>query len=213
VAVDIFRDKLRFYETGGTNRGFYLDVSSAGAAASTQLGTTFTYKVGDTGPGGGIIFFVDRHDEYAGFTYLEVAPVGVEVSNRQWAQSTPTNYTNTLVTGADSTALGGGYQNTLDIIAQGNTNAATCAARYCDTLVSGGQSDWYLPSLGELKLINEVVNVNKSLGGFTYLGDYYSSSETIYSSSAWGMTLPTGQMSTIGKDSTGVYIRPMRRFS
>ncbi|MFI3184754.1 MAG: DNRLRE domain-containing protein, partial [Methylococcaceae bacterium] len=34
----------------------------------------FNYKIGDTGPGGGIIFFVDRYDEYPGFTYLEASP-------------------------------------------------------------------------------------------------------------------------------------------
>ena len=34
----------------------------------------FDYKIGDTGPGGGIVFFVDRYNEYSGFTYLEVAP-------------------------------------------------------------------------------------------------------------------------------------------
>jgi len=34
----------------------------------------FSYKIGDTGPGGGIVFFVDRYNEFSGFTYLEVAP-------------------------------------------------------------------------------------------------------------------------------------------
>jgi hypothetical protein len=38
----------------------------------------FSYKIGDTGPGGGIVFFVDRYNEYSGFTYLEVAPNEVD---------------------------------------------------------------------------------------------------------------------------------------
>ena len=38
----------------------------------------FSYKIGDTGPGGGIIFFIDRYNEYSGFTYLEVAPNEVD---------------------------------------------------------------------------------------------------------------------------------------
>ena len=116
----------------------------------TVTATTFSnglYKVGDTGPGGGTIFFVDRFNEYADFTYLEMAPTTTHLY-RLWAQ---TSLQSTAVTGADSKALGGGYQNTIDIVAQGNTSAATCAAKYCDALVTGGQSDWYLPSLGELE--------------------------------------------------------------
>jgi hypothetical protein len=37
--------------------------------------------VGDKGPGGGWIFFVDEKDRYPGFTYLEAAPedVGIHV--------------------------------------------------------------------------------------------------------------------------------------
>jgi hypothetical protein len=38
----------------------------------------FSYKIGDTGPGGGIVFFIDRYNEYAGFTYLEVAPNAID---------------------------------------------------------------------------------------------------------------------------------------
>jgi len=38
----------------------------------------FSYKIGDTGPGGGIVFFIDRYNEYAGFTYLEVAPSAID---------------------------------------------------------------------------------------------------------------------------------------
>ena len=55
---------------------------SAGISApiATQcIGSKCTYKVGDTGPGGGVIFFVDYHDIYEGFDYLEIA-------NQGWAQ-------------------------------------------------------------------------------------------------------------------------------
>lgn len=50
-----------------------------GAAGSDGNGYgPFSYKIGDTGPGGGIVFFVDRYNEYSGFTYLEVAPNEVD---------------------------------------------------------------------------------------------------------------------------------------
>ena len=36
--------------------------------------TRYRYKVGQRGPGGGVIFFVDYNNEYARFNYLEAAP-------------------------------------------------------------------------------------------------------------------------------------------
>jgi hypothetical protein len=37
VTVDVFQNKLRFFEQGGTARGFYLDISTGGGGASTNL--------------------------------------------------------------------------------------------------------------------------------------------------------------------------------
>jgi len=36
----VYRDKLRLYEQGGTNRGFSMDMSSAGASVSSIVATT-----------------------------------------------------------------------------------------------------------------------------------------------------------------------------
>lgn len=175
-----------------------------------DTGNSFGYKVGDTGPGGGIIFFVDRFNEYADFTYLEVATIGAEVQ-RTWAPSSPVNYQSTVVSGADSKALGTGYQNTIDIVAQGHTSTSTSAAKYCDARVAGGQSDWYLPSLSELRLIFELFR-NKDIGGFTQTGGtYYWSSSESDATLAYVLGFQDG---TEGGDlkSNSYYVRPMRRF-
>jgi len=37
VTIDVYQDKLRIFETGGTNRGGYFDVSGLGAGVSTNL--------------------------------------------------------------------------------------------------------------------------------------------------------------------------------
>ncbi len=37
VTIDVYRDKLRFFEQGGTARGAYIDISAAGAGVSTNL--------------------------------------------------------------------------------------------------------------------------------------------------------------------------------
>jgi hypothetical protein len=163
----------------------------------------FAYKVGDTGPGGGIIFFVDRFDEYSGFTYLEVAPVSTEVQ-RIWSVNQAA-----AVSGADSKALGAGHQNTLDIVAQAGNVAATCAAAYCADLVSGGQSDWYLPSLAEIKMVYDVVNLNLSVGDFAS-GNYWSSSE-FSATNAWSQNFNYGDQTNYTK-ALNNYVRPVRRF-
>jgi hypothetical protein len=37
VTIDVYRDKLRFFEAGGTNRGFYIDISTGTTNAGTDL--------------------------------------------------------------------------------------------------------------------------------------------------------------------------------
>ena len=175
------------------------------SVSSIPVAPTFTYKVGDTGPGGGIIFFVDRYDEYAGFTYLEVALSGV---TRTWV---PSSGQGVLVTGADSKALGAGYQNTIDIIAQGHTDAATCAAVYCSELSSGGQSDWYLGSIAEMRMVHDVVYVQLSSGSITS-SIYWTSTESSLNNAYY---VNFGSSSAFGSASkSATYsVRPIRRFS
>lgn len=37
VSIDVFQNRLRFFETGGTNRGYYIDISTGGAGVATNL--------------------------------------------------------------------------------------------------------------------------------------------------------------------------------
>ena len=56
VTVDVYQNRLRFFEQGGSARGFYLDISSGGAGAGTNLasgGGTVT-SVSTTGTVNGI---------------------------------------------------------------------------------------------------------------------------------------------------------------
>ena len=135
--------------------------------------------VGDTGPGGGIVFYVHANCTFAcgetlnqNCTYLEAAPVEDEVQ-RTWATG---GNQSAAVSGADGTANGTGEQNTADIVAQSGNVAATSAAVYCSELVSGGQSDWFLPSKDELNLMyTNLHSASTPLGGFS-TGAYWSSS-------------------------------------
>ncbi len=126
-----------------------------------------TCVVGDTGPGGGIVFYVSNTNFTSiGSTcntackYLEAAPAswaGAEDPHRSWAENT---YWHTIVNNASSpetanqSGIGWGYFNTRAIILQGNSNTATSAAALADsytvTLDGAEVADWYLPSFDEL---------------------------------------------------------------
>ena len=58
IAIDIYQNKVRIFETTGTNRGVYIDLTAAGASAGTNLlgGTgTVTSITAGTGLSGGTI--------------------------------------------------------------------------------------------------------------------------------------------------------------
>jgi len=150
-----------------------------------QSSLSLVYQVGDTGPGGGTVFYVST----AGFncgptltarcTYLEAAPAlwngGAADPTRTWAQSSPVNYQSTTINNASSpetataSAIGWGYRNTRAIILQGNTNAATSAAALVDsytvTVRGVAIDDWYLPSTVEL------VQMCKWVRGVAWISD------------------------------------------
>ncbi len=161
--------------------------------------------VGDPGGGGGIIFYVDMNRP-VGSQYFEAAPVGAEVQ-RSWV--TGANQT-AAVAGPDGTVIGTGAQNTIDIVAQSGNVAATSAAVYCSELVSGGQSDWFLPSKDELnQIFTNLYNVSSPLGGFS-IGAYWSSSE-FDGDFAWYQLFNSGSQINVSKGAT-IFVRPVRAF-
>lgn len=76
--------------------------------------------------------------------YLVVGPVAsAESSLKQWKN------VNTATTGADSVI--DGPQNTADMVADGSSTVYP-AAHFCNNLVIGGFSDWYMPAKNELEI-------------------------------------------------------------
>jgi len=173
----------------------------------TGVETSVRYKVGDTGPGGGIIFYVDRFGEYTvlDFGYLEVSASHADTS-RTWAQASKQT---SSVSGAFGKGLGRGYQNTIDIVEQGNTSAATCAATYCSEFADQGISDWYLPSLGELGLLRTSIQLGLDEGSF-WNAQYWSSTQYT-NANAYTQDFITGTVTTPSK-AMNLRTRPIRRF-
>jgi hypothetical protein len=137
----------------------------------------YKYKVGDRGPGGGLIFFVDRYDQYPGFTYLEAAPT--DIAPVVWCDKTTTSIP--AVAGLAANAVGKGQANTTAMLGVCTSGAANAA----DSYLTVTKSDWFLPSEGELmlmytNLLQTGVGVfaydSMAVGGFPY-ANYWSSSE------------------------------------
>jgi len=145
------------------------NASGSATQTFTLTVTAAVYTVGQTGPGGGKIFYVAATPFACGptmsssCTYLEAAPSGWNVGSdptRTWAQSSPVNYQSTTVNNASSpetataSVIGSGYRNTRAIILQGNNNPDSSAAALADAYSPniGGVviDDWFLPSLREL---------------------------------------------------------------
>jgi uncharacterized repeat protein (TIGR02543 family) len=137
-----------------------------------------TFALGDTGPGGGKIFYVSS----AGFTYYQTASdtVGVtahyleaapaDSGMKAWASS---EYTASYISNM-GTALGTGRKNTLLILA---TDSAAPAALACKNLTTGGKSDWFLPSKDELNQLYTNRSYVGNLDTSSVSGYYLSSSQ------------------------------------
>ncbi|WP_169313515.1 DUF1566 domain-containing protein [Spirochaeta africana] len=178
------------------------------------------YTIGDTGPAGGIIFYVDDTDQYDGWTYLEAAPAGwddpgepdPEDPLRQWDDDT---FSYSAVT--TETAIGTGKENTAAIVtALGGDGKTGMAAQLAAELeITNGEtdySDWFLPSRDEL---NELYMQEAIIDGlYVSAGWYYWSSSTADESWAWSQDFFNGDQSvTNGKNiSTYIRVRPIRRF-
>ena len=153
-------------------------------------------KIGMTGPGGGIVFFVDYNDQYTGLDYLEAAPVGwgngiaVSPIGIPSNEGGPDEFETTGTSTVDpymqwcsntSSLLGSNAFATLGVGTGGsNTSTAdiTCtggAIQAVSDYAGGSKTDWFLPSLGEAMLMD--TNLRQAgVGGLDSFA-YWSSSE------------------------------------
>jgi hypothetical protein len=127
-----------------------------GAAVWLSL-TQKTYKVGDTGPAGGIVF----HTTDGGVHGLEA-----DNTNILW-----TWCIGTTIRGATNRSVGSGERNT-STIAIGCNDQSAALKIYDNTY--NGYSDWYLPSIDELALLYAQRDLVGLAGSFA--SEYYWSS-------------------------------------
>ena len=192
--------------TAGTNatiaitESFECDGTDAGTVADEKC------KIGMTGPGGGLIFFVDYNDQYAGFNYLEAGPADLSPS-QAWSNNSTVSVSG--ATGWAARAVGRGQTNTTAILtAYPTSGAAVSAGSYVSPTFNGGtKDDWFLGSLGEMKLMFDNL---QGLGGFVVTSYYWSSTEK-NSTNGELFSVLEGALSYAAKTNTAV-VRPVRAF-
>lgn len=170
---------------------------------------TQVYAIGDTGPAGGLIFYIDTADEHT-WTYLEVAPASTEWTNKEWG-----DFGTQIGGDAALTGIGEGQAATTAIVSHMEGKSITdTAAQLCDALSHNGFEDWFLPSKDELNaiwdnLVDNGSGINSGVGGFAY--EIYWSSSELYSSDAWLQGFANG---TQGSDDiySSIRVRAVRAF-
>ncbi|MDR1869408.1 MAG: DUF1566 domain-containing protein, partial [Treponema sp.] len=189
--------------TNGRGSGIFVASAAAPTASATPAAPPAqAYKVGDTGPAGGLIFY-DKGNTSGGWRYLEAAPVEGESSQTRWRVTTDTKVDNT------SAAIGSGRRNTQLIVEVLSKTSGEWdnAAQKANDLVLNGFDDWFLPSKDELDQMYGNLK-RRNLGDFKN-ADYWSS--TIQSGAISYQSFGNGSQSTAGGTSRD-YVRPIRQF-
>jgi hypothetical protein len=186
--------------------------SNSYGSATATFRLRVTGDIGDTGPGGGIIFYVSTTPFACGPSlnltcrYLEAAPNswnGGPEPLKQWADDVNIA---AEVSGIGE-SIGMGYRNTRAIEAQGNpTSAAALADAYTVTVGATVIDDWYLPSNKELE---QLVGQSTVVGGFQS-GRYWASYQ-FGAEFGWLIQFPDGTQEFYFKETLAL-VRPIRAF-
>ena len=156
-------------------------------------------SVGDTGPGGGIVFY-DAGSHKAWGRWLEMAPVETEFVGLPWKKLSVKDRSRPLYTnkGANlakyqrvrSKAIGMGYANTKRVVR--NYGPGNYSAWAAWTLVWGGKFDWFLPSEYELNEAHRMLYAADPTINTIRRSYYWSSSEYNYDTT-WTVNMWDGQ--------------------
>ena len=195
------------------------------------------YSVGETGPGGGTIFYVDNSVEGFDETgapcspnchYLEAAPTNPAVFNFWTDESYEWSGNISVGVGTTSEGFSSGWENTWQLINQpdGGSTAAKAGTIAHAYRGPNGLTDWFLPSRAELNTMckwqgglawvsQEVpcaspVN-NSGPGAAGFMDDGYWSSSEYDATSAMGQSFYTARQSDVIK-AVPMRVRPIRAF-
>lgn len=188
-----------------------IDKPPTTTAARTACRNGGDCAIGDTGPGGGIVFY-DAGSVQPWGRYLEVAQENLPATAFGCAGTAP------IVAIA---AVGGGFANSDELALSPCGPNSAAASAYNFTL--GGVNGWYLPSKDELNELCKFAN-NQTTGDTSkacaagdslrsdFAPTFYWSSTQDGNDFAWYQNFVTGQQVRYGKPATAV-VRPIRAFT
>ncbi len=172
--------------------------NSAGTTYGSQVSfTTNALAVGDLYQGGKVAYLFQSGDGL----YKSGIQDGFITTAADISTAAPWG-TSGVETYANGTALGTGWDNTN--MAATYDGLAGSAPKLCYDLVSGGYSDWYLPSDEEL---NKLYLNRSTIGGFS--SNWYWSSRQSSTTYSWYQNFSIGTRTTQNKPNTA-YVRPIR---
>jgi hypothetical protein len=189
-------------------------------AGTTCDGTSFTCQVGDTGPGGGKIFYV------APTTFTQLGAVGTMCSTScKYLEAAPTsgtnawtdatyawsgNTTNAIGATAQGSVIGTGFANTLAMVGQGAGGADANKAGTIARAYRGPNNltNWFLPSIGELAEVGNHI----SMLGISTLNAYWSSSEDVGQAGDANFGYFSAGLALTKAKSNSYLVRPIRAF-
>ncbi len=176
IGQDLSQDSLagmiRWDSVSMTFQGFNGSKWITFTSPSPSVGTD-TLEVGDR-YGGGIVFFIVGDHGLIVTDFDLGLPSNIVVQNINWGSIGTNTNAKSVTDGAANTAL---IVSTIL-----NADDGKYTAKVCDDFVLGGFDDWYLPSLVEFEIMNEVIgfgaaspltNLANLNGGF-----YWTSTET-----------------------------------
>jgi hypothetical protein len=207
-------------QDGGTSAANTSTAVSSTASSGTDAvkPESSTYKVGDTGPAGGLIFY-DKGNSIGGWRYLEAAPEDAGIAKymteapHEFSGEAGNIWRNKLVKD-EARELGRGKVNSSDVmeIAQLRGGGFNWAVQLCDTYELNGFDDWFLPSRDELNFMYGNLYM-QSLGDLK--GESYWSSTGYWNTGqAWFVNFSNGEHKTgfAWADSNKYNVRPIRQF-
>ena len=213
--------------------GHYWDwpayTTGSGLRNCQRSGCTVKAGVGDTGPAGGKIFYapsggfevkaspsgtpsVNAWSLYKAY-YLEAAP-GNQSTGAQWGANGTliTEDISTFTSQIDTyaTIFGYGRRDTQKIVNTLGTSETGRAAQLCANKSLYGFTDWFLPSLRELRELYSVLGKTEMLTEATFWSS--SQCDSIRAWTVWFGNSYGGRVEDAFKDFTIFYVRAVRAF-
>jgi uncharacterized repeat protein (TIGR02543 family) len=198
-----YNSKLGGWYTDNTTFSNKWDFTNNAVNGDTELFAKWIpYELGDTGPGGGKIFYrIETGFLLQGTSetcyYLEAAPVNGDVS--EWSSTTAINPT--------FAGIGYGKQNTQEIVKKLDKLGLLdwYAAQVCDNYTNNGFDDWFLPSKDELNQLY----INRDYVGNLGTEVYWSSTQNI---EPYCQSFVNGLQMTAVNLNSGKFVRAVRAF-